>query len=130
MSELSPYEKCSEGPFHPFRDHETKYGWGIMHDNTGAVFALVGDKGSAFGLSAALNHQWDATQVFLKHTLEIPDSYMQRFVGTDSTLLSELVEALRIARSKIQILNAKIPEYEHQENTSFIDAALQKARGV
>lgn len=77
---MTPYEKCFDGPYHPFRDHDSGYGWGIRHERTGAVFAQVADKGCAFGTAAALNGHWDAAQVFMARSREISDDYMKRFL--------------------------------------------------
>lgn len=43
------------------------------------------------------------------------------------SVISTLAEALQIAKSKIEMLNIKIPSYEHPENASFIDKALKLA---
>lgn len=72
------YEDCSNGPYSPFRDHNTEFGWGIRHQPTGRVFGYIGDKGSAFGTSAALNGKWEAAKIFMEHSLEIEDEYFVR----------------------------------------------------
>lgn len=76
--EKTPYDLCGDGPYHPFRDHDTQFGWGVRH-RTGAIFAYVGAKGCAHGLAAALNGHWDAAKVFLNG--DIPDEYFERFTG-------------------------------------------------
>lgn len=72
------YEDCSNGPYHPFRDHNTEFGWGIRHAATGRVFGYVGDKGCAFGTAAALNHNWEAAKEFMEHSLTIEMDYFER----------------------------------------------------
>lgn len=86
---MTPYEECSDGPFHPFRDHDTQYGWGVRHAATGAVFALIGDKGCAFGLAAALNGHWATAQLFMGDATTIDDAYMQRFLSPKALAKAE-----------------------------------------
>lgn len=74
----SHYELCSEPNFHPFRDHKTKFGWGIRHIATGRIFGYIGAKHCAFGVSAALNGNYEAAKTFLEQG-KIPDEYFLRF---------------------------------------------------
>ena len=69
----------SEDVFCAFRDHETVYGWGVRHLPTGRVFALVGDKGAAFGLAAALNGDDVKAKSYFSYAKSIPDDYFKRF---------------------------------------------------
>ena len=71
------YNECSEGEFHPFRDHETNFGWGICHRKTKRIFGYIGEKSKCFGVSAALNGKWEAAKEFLEG--DIPDEYFEQF---------------------------------------------------
>lgn len=75
----SNYELCFDGPYHPFRDHDTQFGWGIRHMATGSVFGYIGDRGSCFGVAAALNGHWEAAKSFMEHSPTIEDGYFTRF---------------------------------------------------
>lgn len=80
MDIKTPYELAGEGPYHPFRDHDTLYGWGICHEATGRVFALVGAKTEAYACACLLNGHPEAAVKFLKGTPgPIPDDYFMRF---------------------------------------------------
>lgn len=77
---LTPYELADEGPYHPFREHDTPYGWGINHKATNRVFALIGAKTEAFAVACLLNGHPEAAAAFLKGTPgPIPDQYFSRF---------------------------------------------------
>lgn len=76
----SPYELSGDGPYHPFRDHDTLYGWGICHEATGRIFALVGAKTEAYAVACLLNGHPEAAVKFLQGTPgPIPDGYYTRF---------------------------------------------------
>ena len=73
------YADCSNGPFSPFRDHATEFGWGILHQPTGRIFGYVGSKGACFGVCAALNEKWEAAKIYIEGSSDIPDDYFDRF---------------------------------------------------
>lgn len=87
---MTHYEQCSDGPFWPCREHDSRYGWGVRYKSlsgvcskpNGVLFALVGAKGCAHGLAAALNGHWEAAKVFIEGD-HMRDSqaagYMERF---------------------------------------------------
>lgn len=76
---MTYYEDCIAGPYHPFRDHKTEFGWGICHAPTGRIFGYIGAKGKCFGVCAALNGKWEAAKMFMDDGGAIPDGYFLRF---------------------------------------------------
>jgi hypothetical protein len=81
-NDAEAYHKCGQGRFHPCRIQESPFGWGVLHKETGNVFALVGDKSAAFALAAALNGHWEAAEIYMPGPDEVPDSYFERFKDT------------------------------------------------
>lgn len=77
---MTNYEKCADGPYAPFRDHNTAFRWGVFHQPTGRIFALVGAKGMAFSFAAFLNGHTEAAIAFRDEGgRPIPDEYFARF---------------------------------------------------
>lgn len=131
---LSHYAKTSDGPYCPFRDHDTKYGWGVRYQPNGAVFALVGAKGVAFGLAAALNGHWDAAQVFIGGDVPLLDAdYMRRFLPntTEGRAYDELLATLRALVAGVERDDNPRDEghSEHSDEMNAARAAIAKAEG-
>lgn len=72
------YDDC-HGVYHPFRDHDTPFGWGIRHSETGKIFGYIGEKSACFGVCAALNGKWEAAREFLRGSESIGLGYFDRF---------------------------------------------------
>lgn len=75
--EKSDYERCF-GEYHPLRDYESLFGWGICHAPTKRIFGYMGAKHVAFAVSAMLNGEWEAAKTFMGNE-KIPNDYFARF---------------------------------------------------
>lgn len=62
----TPYELCF-GIFYPMREHNTEFGWAIVHNNSKRIFGYIGSKSSCFGVCAALNGEMEAAREFLSY---------------------------------------------------------------
>lgn len=92
------YEDCSLGVYHPFRDHSTQFGWGIVHTASGNIFGYIGAKSEAFGVAAALNGKWEAARLFLKDSTKIPGEYFRQFDQIGYNYLSGKTEGDALER--------------------------------